>query len=376
MAIGRNPFRSANCSYEFVKCEAAGVLAPRNNFPPAELVESQVRRAESAREAFRELLRRGFKPDLIIGHPGWGDMMFLRDVWPRATVISYLEYYHRTRDSDLTFDPEFPQPQHLLEYTRIRNNASLLAFVESEVSITPTNFQASTFPQLIRNHLTILHDGVDANLARPDPSSKFALPGLGVLSTADQIVTYSARSLEPYRGFHVFMRSLPPLMRSYPNLRVVILGEDGVSYGNAPPGGGGWCSYLMRELEFSEDARARITFMGAVPYHSYLRALQVSTVHVYLTYPFVTSWSLLEAMACGCSIVGSRTGPVEEFIDDGKCGSLVDFFSEDDLTAAVAELLEDSDKRGLFGMAARHRALSYDFETVTLPSYIDLVGSI
>ena len=251
-----------------------------------------------------------------------------------------------------------------------------MAFADADQSVTPTAWQASTFPKAMRSQLTTLHDGIDTATAKPDPNAVFTLPDGSRLTASDEVVTYVSRSLEPYRGFHIFMRALRELMRRRPNAKFVVVGGDDVSYGMAPGRGTTWRRRMLEEVGDDLDPR-RIWFVGRLPYQHYLSLLQVSTVHVYLTYPFVLSWSLLEAMSTGCAVVGSATGPVTEAIADGENGRLFPFFDRNELCDRVEELLEDPDQRRRLGKAARDSVTeSYDFRTRILPRYQQLLAQL
>jgi len=203
-------------------------------------------------------------PDVILAHPGWGDAIFLRSVYPKARIVSYLEYYYRAQDSDLDFDPEFALADLDQTYVRLRNVANLLAFAESDAVVTPTQWQASLFPPPIRDRLIVQHEGIDTAWLAPRPQARFTLPGQRTLTRSDEVITYAARSLEPYRGFHVFMRALPDLLERRPNAHVVIAGDDGVSYGRAPKGGGTWLKAMRDELRGRSTSDA-CTSLAASP---------------------------------------------------------------------------------------------------------------
>ena len=208
---------------------------------------------------------------------------------------------------------------------------------------------------------------------QPDNSARLTLPGGKQLTSDDEIVTYVGRSLEPYRGFHSLMRSLPEILKRRREVLVLIIGEESISYGSEPPAGYSWKSLFLKEIRplLTNQQYERIKFLGMVEYSTFKQILCVSTVHVYLTYPFVLSWSLLEAMASECAIVGSRTAPVEEVIKDNETGILVDFFDYEEIASNVVELLENSEKRVMLGSQAREFVReSYDLKTRCLPKQI------
>jgi Glycosyltransferase len=247
----------------------------------------------------------------------------------------------------------------------------LLQAEQADGAISPTNWQASVFPKHLREKITVVHDGIDTEMVAPNPKAQFQLANGKVVTKSDQVITFVNRSLEPYRGFHVFMRSLQEILIAQPQAEILIVGDDGVSYGASPPKGTTWKKILSEEVlpVLSEKEKARLHFLGRIPYDQYLALLQVSTVHVYLTYPFVLSWSLLEAMSVGCAIVASDTHPVIEAIEDNVTGKLFNFFSHNELASNVINLLENSDEQARLGRAARNFARdNYDLKAICLPS--------
>ncbi len=276
---------------------------------------------------------------------------------------------------DMGFDPEFPAA--LDDRLRVSTWRAhhLLALEQCDVAITPTQWQKSQFPATYQPKIQVLHEGIATDLLGPDPQAQFTLPNGQVLKAGDPVVTYVARNLEPYRGFHVFMRSLPALLAAHPTCQVLIVGGDEVSYGRAPKDARSWREALLREVNIDTSSETgRVHFLGKLPYAQYRRVLQVSTVHVYLTYPFVLSWSLLEALASGCAVVASDTAPVREVIRHGKNGLLVDFFDESQIVDAVLKVLADPDDIQTMRRAALDSGTGQFAQAAGTAGYLDVLG--
>jgi len=362
------------------KVREVGYPTPRGASPSTHAyvrtLEAAVRRGQAAARVAQGLRREGFVPDIVCCHPGWGDGLFLRDVWPEAKFLYFHEYYYHGTGHDVNFDPEFAAEFDAVCRTRVKNANLLLAMQVANWGITPTRWQKMSLPPDIHPRTSVIFDGIDTEKVRPDPKAVLRFGSGVTLSRDDEVVTYVARNLEPYRGFHIFMRALPDLMRRRPNARIVVVGGDGVSYGRKPPDGGTYRELYLKEMGDGID-RDRVHFVGSVPYDLYLKVLQVSSVHIYLTYPWVLSWSMVEAMSAGCAIVGSATPPVQEMITDGETGLLVDFFDGAALSATVDRLLDDVQARARLGRAARQLVVDrYDLKKICLPAQIALLTSV
>ena len=297
----------------------------------------------------------GFSPDVMIGNPGWGETLFLKDVWPDSPLISLSEFYYNGRGSDVGFDPEFSTGPDAVLRARARSAQHLLAIEAADIAYSPTNWQKAQFPKAYQSKIRVIHDGIDVEALKPNPSAKARLPNGTVLTAEDEVLTYVSRNLEPYRGFHVFMRALPKILEARQSAKVVIVGGDAVSYGGRPKDTENWREQMLAEVGPLPE---RVYFTGRVPYADYVSLLQVSSVHVYLTYPFVLSWSMLEAMALGAFVVGSATPPVQEVIEDGCNGWLVDFFNIDAMAHRLSEALSCSNDMTALRNAARETVVA------------------
>ena len=319
------------------------------------------------------LARTGFAPDVIVGHNGWGEMLFLREVWPDARIVNYAEFVYRSQGLDAHFDVEF-QPVSLKSRiaTTARAAHILQSMLDADAALAPTEWQARTFPPVLRERIEVVHDGVDTDEVRPDPAAALTLSDGAVLRAGDEVLTFVGRNLEPYRGYHIFMRALPEVLAARPDARVVIVGGDGQSYGR-PPEAGTWKQRFLDEVAGRIDM-GRVHFVGRVPRPQFLALMQVTRVHAYLTYPFVLSWSMIEAMSAGALVVGSRTGPVEEVIRDGVNGRLVDFFDVPGWSRALIVALADPGRDEALRAAARATVLEqYDLKRRCLPRQIALI---
>lgn len=330
--------------------------------PFARRFDQECRRAEQIIYAANSLKLQGFDPKLIFVHPGWGESQPLKSLFPRAKIIVYAEFYYRPHGTDVGFDREFGQ-FGVDGDTRVslRNASSLLALADADLAIAPTHWQRSVFPQEFQSKIHVIHDGIDTDALQPRRASTG--------SQDEEIVTFVARNLEPYRGFHSFMRALPAVLRARPMAQIHIVGGNGVSYGNPPIGFENWREAMLSELGAAIDL-SRVHFRGKLNYGAYVSLLRRSRAHVYLTYPFVLSWSMLEAMSLGCHIIGSDTPPVTEVIQDGFNGSLVPFENPATIAGRIIETLAQPVARYVrLREAARQTIIDrYDLKRVVLPA--------
>jgi glycosyltransferase involved in cell wall biosynthesis len=330
-------------------------------------------RGRAAAGAAAALRAGGFTPDVIFAHLGWGEAIFLKDVFPQAKLVLYCEFFYRPRGADVGFDPEFPiRPETLLSL-RVRNAPFLMALDAADHGIAPTQWQRQQFPARYTSEISVVHDGVDTERVTPQAAARFAIPNSDVvLSATDEVVTYVARNLEPYRGFHSLMRAIPDIQRRRPKARIVVVGGDEVSYSPRLPKGQTYRERLKQEMGDAIDW-SRVFMPGRIAYADYLDLLRISAAHVYLTYPFVLSWSMLEAMSAGVVVIGSRTPPVEEVIRHGENGLLVNFFSPRDIAGQVERALTDAEGARLIRERARRTIVDrFDLRRVCLPQQVRL----
>lgn len=328
---------------------------------------------EVARVALR-LRHNRFIPDVMLGHSGWGEILFLKDVFPNVPLIGYFEFFYHLRGIDTCFDPVETITADTGPRLRTKNTTNLLSLAAADLGQTPTLWQQSLYPERYRSMLQVMHEGIDTNLVRPDAAARFAIAATDItLAAGDEVLTYVGRNLEPHRGFPSMMRSLPEIMAKRPNARVLIVGGDGTSYGPPPASGGTWREVMTRELGDALDWR-RVHFLGRIPYSDFLNMLRISRAHIYLTYPFVLSWSMLESMAAGCVVIGSRTPPVEEVIRDGENGLLVDFFSPQQIAERAVAVLSDPAAFADLRTAARQTVVQrYDLRSICLPAQLRML---
>jgi glycosyltransferase involved in cell wall biosynthesis len=331
-----------------------------DNFNAA--VVKAIHRGKRVAAGAGHLRRQGFKPDVIFAHIGWGEALFLKDIFPDARILLYCEFFYGGRGADVGFDKEFPLNAEKILRLRVMNAPLLMSLDASDWGMAPTRWQQKQFPEAYANRMSVIHDGIDTDRVTP------GTPG------DEELITYVARNLEPYRGFHVFMRAIPEIQKRRPKARIVIVGGDEVSYSPRLPPGQTYRQMMLKQIDGKADL-SRVHFTGKIPYADYLALLRRSSVHVYLTYPFVLSWSLLEAMSAGCLVVGSRTPPVEEVIRDGENGLLTDFFSTEQLAARIDYALSN-DFSHLREAARKTVVERFDLKRVCLPAQLELVARL
>lgn len=320
------------------------------NHPYLTRAESQVLNGQGVARALLQLRRKGFKPDLAIAHTGWGEAMYFKDVFPDVPLIGYCEFYYRSVGADVGFDPEYPVAIDDRLRVRTLNAAQLLTLPSIDAGVSPTKWQKSLYPFEYQSKIRVIHEGINTRRVSPDSRQKLVLANGMTLTKGMEVITYTARGLEPYRGFPIFMRAVEEICRRRPKCHIVITGGDEVRYGKRLENYQSYREKLLNEVTVDRD---RVHFLGLVPYDKHLKILQVSSAHVYLTVPFVLSWSMLEAMAAECVIIGSSTAPVQEVIVDGHNGLLFNYFSWKELADRVDEVLDDPNRKQNLGKKAR-----------------------
>jgi glycosyltransferase involved in cell wall biosynthesis len=346
-------------------------------FDLAVRAEADLLRGRSALEAARWLKNQGFEPSLIVGHPGWGETSLLAHVFPEAKQVLYPEFFYHGRNSDIDFDPEFWNGDEDALIRGMGKNAVMaMALAQAEVIVAPTEFQASRLPPAFRARTRVIHEGVDVDAIRPGPAEPFQLADGRVLTPGTPVVTHINKQMEPARGLHIFARALPRLLREVPAAQVLLIGEAKTrGYGAAAPDGRTWKDVFFEPLAGEIDA-SRVHFLGPVAHARMLAALRLSTAHVYYSYPFVLSWSIVEAMASGCYVIGSDTGPVRDAIEDGVNGRLLPFFDVDALSQALIAACRDPQASAPLRAAARETAVARFSRTAGRAAWLDLLAEL
>lgn len=336
-------------------------------------LEEAVLNGQAVAKVLLQLKRVGSIPDVVIAHPGWGEALYVKDVFPDTSLLSLFEFYYHADGADANFDPEYPLTLDERARIRTRNALHLLNLTACDAGISPTHWQKSLHPAPFHSNISVIHEGIDTKAVAQNPHQTFTLPNGTVLTVKDEVITYVARNLEPYRGFHQFMRAAEIICRRRPTSQIVIVGGDEVSYGQRLPKGQTYRTKLLQEVSIDPN---RVHFLGRIPYAHYLALLQVSSAHVYLTVPFVLSWSMLEAMSAGCLVIGSDTAPVREVLRHGENGLLVDFFSPKQIAGRVDEVLSHPDRMQAIRQAARQTIIERYEVTKSLKEYQAVIGSL
>lgn len=353
----RNDRRIENCTHVVYKPKREAGQQTHNYL---RLAENGILHGQQVARACISIKEKGFTPDVIVAHPGWGEALYVKDIFPNAPLLSYFEFYYHSSGADVGFSPDETVSVDDRCRIRTKNIVNFMSLESADAGMSPTFWQYQQNPAEYQYKVSVIHDGVDTKACRPDPDATFTLPNGRTLSREDEVITYVARNLEPYRGFPQFIEAVQKIQKERPQAQVVIVGADGVSYGRKPKEGGTWKEKMLKEIPLDME---RAHFLDAVPYDKFANVLRVSSAHIYLTYPFVLSWSMMEAMASGCLIIGSDTAPVREVLRDGENGLMVDFFKPDEVVEQVVRVMEHPDRMQDIREAARQTILdNYDLE--------------
>ena len=338
--------------------------------------DEQLNRGLAINKLLLEQKRQGFEPEVIYVHPGWGDGLFLKDLFPNAKLVGLFEWFYSAHGADVGFDPEFPRRFVDMYRLRIQNTVQLHALNACDILLSPTQWQRKRYPDIYQPQIQVLHEGIDTVRVAPKPQASLRLSNGCEFKAGDEVLTYVSRGLEPYRGFHSFIRALPAILNSRPDCHVLIVGGEKSHYGPEPNDAESWKVHYLKEVGSQLDM-SRIHFLGKVPYEDYLSVLQVSRLHIYLTYPFVLSWSMLEAMSTGCLLLASDTPPVREFVKDGINGLLCPFFDQQALVEKAVAALSDPQRFNKLARKARADIRKhYDFKKAILPAHLELLEAI
>jgi len=365
-----------------------GVPIARYKTPPAPpesltasaaTIVSRFTRGEAVARAMISLRERGATPDLVVGHPGWGELLLAREIFPSTPIVAHAEYYYRAEGGDVGFDPEFPGlSDGLRARLKAKNLPLLSALADATHAISPTAWQAACCPEAYRDDIEIIHEGIRTDLVTPKADAVFAVGDAGPLrfAAADEVLTFVNRNLEPLRGYHVFMRALPAILKARPEAHAVIVGGDRVSYGAPSPDGRSWKDVFLTEVR-DRLPMDRVHFVGQLAYADFVSLMQVTRLHVYATYPFVLSWSMLEAMSAGALVLGSATAPVTEIIEHGRNGFLYEFFDGDALARQAIDALAHPERyAGVRAEARRTIVEAYDLQRICLPAWLDCLEDV
>lgn len=325
--------------------------------PEAIRAEADLIRAKGAFKAARALKDEGWDPAVIVVHPGWGEATYLAEVFPQARQVAFAEFWYHGRGYDVGFDTEFQAfDQDAVLRAEAKNAVMAMAYANADAIVAPTGFQAASLPPAFRARARILHEGVDLEAIRPDAAEPFALDDSHVIAPGTPVITHVNNNMEPLRGLHILARALPRLLAEVPGAQVLIIGKpEAQAYGGAAPGGGTWADTCFAGIDYDPG---RVHFLGRVDHQRMLAALRLGAAHVYYTYPFVLSWSLAEAMASGCYVIGSDTAPLHDAIEDGVNGRLLPFFDVPALSAAMIAACRDPGAAAPLRAAARQTAVA------------------
>ncbi|HEY9610135.1 glycosyltransferase family 4 protein [Allocoleopsis sp.] len=337
-------------------------------------LENAVLQGQAVYRLADQLKAQSFIPDVVYAHSGWGPSLFIKDIFPKAKLLCYFEWFYHAHGSDADFDPGEPLTADDEARIRIKNAPILIDLYSCDRGLSPTYWQRQQFPPEYHSKIKVHHDGVDTQFFQPQPGAKLFLPRINLdLREVPEIVTYVARGMEPYRGFPQLIETVALLQKRRPQCHVVIVGENRVAYGKTLPDGKTYKDFMLEKVPLDLN---RVHFTGLLPYPEYLQVLQASSAHLYLTRPFVLSWSMLEALSAGCLVVGSNTAPVMEMIQDGVNGLLVDFFDTQKICDRIEEALDNPTQMAPIRAEARETILErYDLAQL-LPQHLQWIQEV
>jgi glycosyltransferase involved in cell wall biosynthesis len=330
--------------------------------------ENAIWRCQAVYEATKEQPR--IEPDLIVAHSGFGSSLFLSELTD-APVINYFEYYFHPRNSDLDFRPDFRGTLAHQLRSRARNAMILLDLENCALGYSPTHWQHQQLPVRYHDKVRVVFDGIDTDIWRPvdRPDSR----RLGrIIPKNARFVTYVSRGLESMRGFDVFMQASRLVAQRHPDVYFLVVGQDRCVYGDdrAVTGSESFKKWVLSRATYDLD---RYLFLGRVTPAQLVEIFALSDVHVYLTVPFVLSWSLLNALSCGVPVIASNTGPVQEVIQNGENGVLVNFFDIETMQEQILAALDQPDAlRATLGAAGRQLIEQKYSLDVCVPQQVEL----
>lgn len=344
---------------------------PDNSHRYTKFYEESIIHAQGTAEIAITLKQQGFIPDIICGH-SWGPTMYMKDIFPDTPLLCYFEWFYNSKNSDFDFKKKNAYVDELAKL-RSRNAPFLIDLYSCDAGISPTQFQFKQIPKDFHSKIKVLHDGIDTDFYSPDDHAKFLIKDKNLVFTKqDEVVTYGTRGMEEIRGFPEFMEAASILLKKRPNLHIIVAGKDRVVYGT-PLKDTTYKTIMLEKLDFDMN---RIHFVDSLPYNEYVNLLRISSAHIYMTYPFVCSWSLPDSMSCACPVIASRTPPVMEFIEDKKEGLLFDFFNIDEQVEKIEYALDHKDEMKQIRQNARKKILTnYDLKNI-LPQQIEYIHSL
>lgn len=346
--------------------------ACKNTHSYLQTYENALLHGQAVADVLSAMKKKGFKPDIIYGFNGWGSTMFVKDIFPDVPLLSYCEWFYNAEGADIGFNGQNLNEDERAKL-RCRNSHFLIDLYSCDACISPTQWQKSQFPKEFHEKIRVIHDGIDIDHCVPDKNAKFIVKGKSLELTAqDEVITYGTRGMEPYRGFPQFMEAAEQLLNKRPNAHFVIAGHDKVFYGQKPEKGT-YKELMLKKLNLDMK---RVHFVGGLSLIDYIKLLQISSVHVYLTYPFVLSWSILDAMSAGCCIVASNTQPVLEVMQDNYNGLLVDFFNVNQLVEKIEYALNNKNEMQIIRDNARKTVVENYSLMKLLPQQINYIKSL